>query len=342
MVILTPTGAAPTRVFFSKPGDPEQTTGAFDSVDIRGDDDDVEANTDLNVLADRLYIFKHNSIWMISDPTTLVNRRIGEPGCFGRFQSDVCNNKLYFFNEQGLWSTAGVAVAYESGSINSFFSARFNVSQIAKVRVLATRDTYPRILIALPIDTNSFNNALIEAVPNINFRRIGGRRYLLLPAFMLHTIDAASLANFRPTVPGQWGVFGGRTFVGQLHHFFNGTTDAGTQIAAHWRSAWMAIQGEEPFERIRRFNIELQGDITASVYKDFNGTADYTTIVNSDSLWSGGTWAGGIWDSLGFRFVRLRPESRGRFHQIQFSTVTNGTPFLITTAELVVRGGKEH
>lgn len=345
------TGSVAVRVFLSKTGDPEQTTGAFDTLDLRGDDDDLETLTDMNVLADRLFVFKRRSTWIVTDPSTLANRRLGEPGCFGPLMSDVCDGKLYFFNEQGLWSTGGVAVAYESGSINSFFITRFNVGQISRVRVLATRDSYPRLLVTLPVDNSAVNNAMLEVVPNINFRRIGGRRYLLLPAFMLHTIDASCLANFKTNVFAQWGIYGGRTSVTQLHQFFVGTSDGGTAISAHWKSSWMAIQGEEPFERIRRFNVELSGDAIVDVFKDFNVSPDFSATLpdagsSTDNIWDNNphTWdEPGLWDPGNqYRFVRVRPESRGRFHQVQFRTLPGGQPFQINAAELVVRGGKEH
>lgn len=350
MVVLNAAGTTSVRVQFSKTGDPEATTGAYDFVDLRGDDDDLEACTDMNLLADRLFVFKRRSTWIVTDPSTLANRRLGEPGCFSRFQSDVCDGKLYFFNEQGLWSTGGVTVAYESGSINSLFPSRMTVAQIAKVRVLATRDSYPRLLIALPLDTSTVNNFLIEVVPNINFRRIGGRRYLLLPAFMLHNMDASCLANFKLASATQWGVFGGRTSVAQLHQLFSGPNDAGVAIVAHWKSSWMSIQGEEPFERIRRFNIELSGDAIVDVFKDFNVSPDFSATVPSASgggsiIWDDGLlWDDGLpWDPPGsYRFVRVRPESRGRFHQVQFRSLPGGLPFQINAAELVVRGGKEH
>lgn len=330
-------------VDLSKTGDPEATTGAYDTLQLRGDDDELGANTELNVLGDYLYIFKERSVWRVTDPSTFNNRRIDEPGCTGRFMSDVSEGKLYFFNEQGLWSTGGVSVTLETGAITNYFPAHLNLAAISKVRVIGTRDSYPRVLVALPVDGSSTNNILLELVPHINFRRIGGRRYLLLPAFMLHTFTPSSLAPYRSSVTGQWGVWGGDATLSKLYSYFDGVLDDGATISAHWVSSWMAIQGEEPFERIRRLNIELSGDVTVSVYKDFNVSPDFTALVTSDSTWDGGTWDGGQWDTAGqYRFARVRPESRGRFHQIRFDSVPTGTPFLINVAELAVRGGKEH
>jgi hypothetical protein len=339
---------ASDTLYLAQPGDPEAANAAYDFLQLRGDDDDSPALTDLNVLADRLYVFKKRSVWMISDPTTLLNRHVGEPGCHYRFQSDVLEEKLYFFNVQGLWSTAGVAVALESGSITNYFPQHLNVAQVQRVRVLATRDSYQRLLLTLPVDGSATNNRMIELVPHINFRRIGGRRYLLLPAFMVHDFDAQSLAAWKQSATSQWGVYGGGP-AGKLFQYFNGSTDDGTAITARWKSSWMAIQGEEPFERVRRLNVELSGDAVVDVFKDFNQSPDFSEALPNPPLtpgdvpWDGGTWDAGVWDPIPvYRFARVRPESRGRFHQLQFRTIPTGQPFLINTAEFAIRGGKEH
>ena len=491
--IYNSTAANPYRVYFSKPGDPEAANGTYDFTDLRGDDDDIQALTEMNVLADRLYVFKERTVWLFTDANTFANRRIGEPGCLSRFQSDVCNEKLYFLNVQGLWSTAGVAVAYESGSINNYFTQHLTVFAANKARLLTTRDTYQRLLLSLPVDGSSSNNAVFEVVPNLNFRRIGGRRYLLLPAFLPHTWDASCLVNAN-WGSGQWGNFcGGTATPGNFYQLFDGTTDDGTAVSAHWQSAWMAIQGEEPFERVRRLNVELQGDARVEVFSDFKAAPDFgaqlpagaplnllpdpnfdTDGVGSLAGWRAvptalapdffsvandwsnsppnsfgarnlnttpGTYAvegphisvspgypynvsgvlnvlslqsncsgvsvslifydpngsyivtggspttytagvnnfvtlgaiapsnaatvavyaafiltaGGstgstnfrlddlvLFSTSGYRFARVRPESRGRFHSVKVSTVAGGQPFQINVMEMVVRGGKEH
>lgn len=335
-------------VYFSEFGDPEAVASAYLPLQLRGPDDEADAITEMNVLASRLYVFNSRSVWVIADPASLANRRLGQPGCTGRFQSDVCENKLYWFNEQGIWSTGGVAVEYESGSIESYFPSNVTQSALSKVRLVSTRDAYPRVVVAVPTAGSAVNNMLIELVPHINFRRIGGRRYLLLPAFMLHTLPCASLANFK--VGNVWGLYAGATDANKLHHLFapGVTQDDGVAFDSRWQSAWIAIQGEEPFERIRRLNVELQGDAIVDVFKDFNTSPDFSAtlpdpVASTDIFWDGGTWDGGIWDPPStYRFARVRPESRGRFHSVRFRSVPGGIPFLINVAELAIRGGKEH
>ena len=350
-MVVIGVSAAPSRLYLSPAGDPELTTGAYDFIDLRGDDFELGTLTELQVLADRLYIFKERSVWLMSDPTTFANRRVGEPGCNSRFQSDVIEDKLYFFNRQGLWSTGGVTVALETGSITNLFPVRLNSAAMGKVRVLGTQDSYPRILMTIPVDGSTTNNLMIELVPHINFRRIGGRRYLLLPAFMLHTFSATTLVNWKPTATGSWGIYGGDPN-GKLYQYFQGQTDDTQPISAWWQSSWMAIQGEEPFERIRRVNVELSGDAVVDIFEDFAQAPRFSAALPNPPVstgdpinWDAGHWdtSGGIWDpGTVYRFARLRPESRARFHSIRFRTLPGGQPFLINVAEFAVRGGKEH
>lgn len=355
---ITGVSANPNIVYFSPgsltvPIDPENTTGnGYGSLILSSQDDEAEGVTELNIFKDWLFVFKARSVYYVTDPGTLSNKRIGGPGCFGRFQSAVCEteDKLYFFNEQGIWSTQGAAVAYEAGSINNWFPANLNMNALARVRMICTQDSYPRILLAMPTGTNARNSMLMECLPLMNFRRIGGRRYLLLPAFMPHTYQMDSIANFE--INGTWQVVGGDSTNVRLYNLFNGSTDDGVQINAYWKSSWMAIQGEEPFERLRRLNIELSGSATIEVYGDFRKNPDFRKDVPAtpagwdpgaiNSLWDDGqVWDdGNPWNDQAYRFARLRPESRARFHQINI--ISGLIPYKVNVVELAIRGGKEH
>lgn len=191
------------RIYFSEFGDPEATIEEYGFLDVRGPEDDLDAVQDLAVLGSRLFVMKRRSVFMITSAVTMQNRRVGGPGAWSRFQTVEMEDKLYFFNPQGLWSTGGVQISMESGSINNYFPKNLNVAEAHKARLVATKDTYPRILLVLPTGESTTNDKLIELIPHINFRRIGGRRYLLLPAFMLHTIPATSLATWNPTAAAE-------------------------------------------------------------------------------------------------------------------------------------------
>jgi hypothetical protein len=106
------------------------------------------------------------------------------------------------------------------------------------------------------------------------------------------------------------------------------TDDNGVQILSHWQSAWIGIQEHEPKERLRRLNLQLVGDVHVDVLTDFS------TIPAAGFNVTGGV--------AGYRFARVRPETRGRYHSVKLSSVVGGIPFSLNAIELVIRGGKEH
>lgn len=289
---VTGVAATPQRIFFSPFGDPEATTAAYGFIDLRGPEDELDSFIDFGELGTRLYAFKRNSVWVINDPTTLANRRLGAPGVASRFQVIDFNEKLYWFNAQGIWSTAGVTIAYESGSINSWFPSNLNYAAIATARLTATRDSYPRLLLTVATGAHTVPDTMIESVPNINFRRIGGRRYLLLPAYFIHTLPMQAMAPVNLLGNGPWTVIGSDSQKTSLYTVFSGSTDDGSPIVAHWKSSWMAIQGEEPFERIRRLNVDLYGDAIVDVFKDFNTTPDFSATLPNPTTGTDITWDG--------------------------------------------------
>jgi 23S rRNA-/tRNA-specific pseudouridylate synthase len=71
----------------------------------------------------------------------------------------------------------------------------------------------------------------------------------------------------------------------------------------------------------------MQGAVTVAVHKDKSNTASFSQAVATQSV----------------NFVRVRPDTRGRFHQIRIS-YTSLVPddMLLNAVELKYRGGKEH
>lgn len=542
-MFITYVGASSQRLYFSEFGDPEATVAEYGFVDVRGAEEDLDSIQDLHVLGARLIILKRRGIFFISSSVTMLNRHIGGPGVWGRFMCAELENELYFFNPQGIFSTGGVEVKMESGSINNYFPQHLNKVQYEKARLIVTKDTYPRLLLSVATGAATTPDKLIELVPHINFRRIGGRRYLLLPAFFLHTLATTAIACWNPTgdeeiiagasikifnpatefpvipltetLEGEDAVFQANwtqfvaaaekghleTFagifkspgyiawvseqpealrhVGALYHvreysepavtfhirkkstnantfvtlmscmqslgavengyfttfiwvpatsewevkiqrveagvvhalgtvkipnnfedigmtvqggkirvfvkniatglwelvnsaadakwskgyvglqsfgvkwqfqrfaveetpsgtvarmssLFEGESDEGEPIESHWQSSWMAIQEQEPKERIRRLNVQLSGDVEVDVFHDFETVPAFTAKL---------PFKEGSEEGNEYRFARVRPETRGRYHSVRFRNVIGSEPFLINAAELVIRGGKEH
>jgi hypothetical protein len=349
--------AAPYRLYWSSIGDPE-TGLTTNFIDIGTVDDDQDPIMDLAVLGDNLVVLKRNSIWAVYDPITMNNRRLGTPGCEGRFQTAEVNNRLYYFSRYGIFSVGPSGdINNESDQIRAVFTGEnnpldsLNTSRMDKPRVFGTYAD--RILTAVPVNGETENNRVYEIIPQINARRTSGRRYATDSSIMRHRLGLSSMVSILPNA----------TFVGTtrgnkfIYRLFSGTQDEHLEgreqvILPRWISAFRGIQEEEPIERVRRVNIEFSGSMIADVYKEFEMEVPiFSRRVDPlnpqlDPLWEGGEWEGGEWGSgpvvsLG----RIRPESRARYHAIGFRGVDEEASkpgVSVFAAEVVYRGGKEH
>jgi len=285
-------------------------------------------------------------VWAVFDDATFRNRRVGAVGCEDRFQSVEAMGRVYFLARDGIYSldSVGGPPVLESGELGSYFQDNVDFSAITKARVGATRDR--RVLVALPVAGGGVNNRLLEY--DLNFstvRRPGGSRSVTHPWF-LHDLPVSAMAVFRPAnvdvlVGGDNGT--------KLHTLFAGTSDDGVAISAYALTGWKSFIAEEPLERVRRLNVEMAGNLVVDVFLDLNAnSAIFSQAMDisqdSDILWDGGgTWDGGVWTpSSAVKLLRVRPESRGRYHAFKFRNSQLNKSFTIYAAEAALRGGKEH
>jgi hypothetical protein len=351
--------AFPTRIYFSDIGDPELPAAAYGTnfVDIRGPDDDLDPITWLEAVGDFLVVFKKKTTYLItvSNPPW-NNKRVAAVGCEDRFQSVQMNDKCYFFNRRGIYSldVSNVNVTLvdeETPAIAPWWTdvlhSRVNFGSTSKVRLGATPSG--RILAALPLDGSSANNYLLELIPDTTTTELDGKHTKTVSAVFVHNMKVSSLCMFRALNQDQVvaGEAGGVT--SKIHTLFSSLTDDGAAITAFWKSGWRGVQEEEPYERIRRVNIVLEGQIELEVYKDFEDTASFSKLLNVaptslDPLWDGGIWDDfGIWNaSADIALVRARPETRGRYHAIGLVDLGFVGNWTVHTIELALRGGKEH
>lgn len=337
------TVAFPQRLYVSDIGNPESPSAAYGSsfIDIKGTEDDLDPITWLEVLGDWLLVFKKQSVWKVFNPATLENVRLGNPGCEDRFQSAVLHGRCYFFNRSGLWSTDGqFAPRYESVKIENFLRDNLNFNELSRVRVCAGKDR--KLFTAVPFGASAFNNRLLEFIPDlIRVKGVDPQS----GSWLVHDYTCASLANFRIVNTDE--LVAGDSNLHALSWLFHGTNDYGQAIKSHWWTAWRSLISEEPFERIRRVNMEMNGAVKLEVFSDFKSAPNYSTLISTitdpDALWNGGLWDGGVWNPVeNTQLMRARPESRGRYHSIRLSNELLDRGFSIYAVELALRGGKEH
>jgi hypothetical protein len=294
----------------------------------------------LEIVGDNLLVFKKRSVWAVFDSNQFTNRRLGSPGAEDRFMSVEFEGRAYFFSRSGVYSVEpNGAPRYESGKIEPHVRRDINPSALNRVRMAVSRDR--RIFVAVPSGLSSAeNNELLELMPEL-------RKADPEPPWSRHTYACSALCNFRAS--GRDILLSGTTN-GRLHTLFDGTNDDGATIDAFWLSGWRGIITEEPFERLRRVNVEHDGRVVVCVYEDFDAQPWHCKVLEApsgaDPLWDGGPWEapGAIWDSAsgGTKLSRSRPESRARYHAISFGNNVKDKSFAIYTAEYALRGGKEH
>jgi hypothetical protein len=343
-ICIAGVAATPYRLFFSDIGNPESPAATYGTnwVDIRTAEEDTDPITWLEVLGDYLIVFKKNSTWAVTDPTSFDNRRIGGVGCEDRFMSAAVKGRSYFFNRQGVWSTDGIREPrLESEKIENYITDNINYGQIGKVRLGSSRDR--RLFIALPFASSPTNNRLLEFIPDLV--AVEGASDPRSGAWMVHDLPVSSLCTFRPANTDT--LTAGDSSAGKVHHLFQGPSDEGVAINAWWQSGWRAIIQHEQFERIRRVNVEMSGRLVIDVFSDFSSSSSFsqllTTPEDTDVEWGGGVWDGGTWDPItSVQLKRVRPETRARYHSVRFSNSELDKTFTVYAAELAIRGGKEH
>ena len=316
--------ANPQRLFFSDIGNPEAPSAAYGTnwVDIKSTEDDLDPITWFEVLSDFLIIFKRQSVWAVFDSTTFSNRRIGSPGCEGRFQSVETQGRVWFLNRQGIWTTDGEEAPDIQSSLLSPLFSQMPAAQVSKARMGTTPGG--SVLTAIPVGAVTANNRVIEINPQGHKMSDGAR-----PAF-IHDYPVSSFATFRPSVGGieqADSTVAGDSGATKLHTLFSGLSDDGVAINSYWLTGWKKFISEEPFERLRRLNVIHQGLLQVDVYEDF----DLTTPKFTGSV-----------ENAIMALSRHRPESRGRYHAIKFSNTTLNKTFKLAASEVAFRGGKEH
>jgi hypothetical protein len=336
---------SPRRLFFSDIGNPEAPSGSYGTnwVDIKQAEDDLDPITWLDTLGDLLLVFKRRSVWAVYDDATFRNRRIGAVGCEDRFQSVEAMGRTYFLARDGVYSLDGVTgpPVLESGALGTYFPDTIDYSVIGKARIGATRDR--RLLVALPT-SGSVNSRLLEYQLDFTTKRTATER--ARHPWFIHDLGVSSMAVFRPVNTDV--LIGGDSGAAKLHTLFLGTSDDGVAINAYGLTGWKSFISEEPYERVRRLNVEMVGNLIVDVFLDLDaGVVKYSKALDanpgSDAVWDGGTWDGGVWDAqAGTQLRRARPETRGRYHAYKFRNSQLNKTFTIYAAEAAIRGGKEH
>jgi hypothetical protein len=345
MIIAGVPGQA-ARLYYSTIANPESWP-ANNFIDIKSTDDEQEPITAIEVIGESLLVFKASSVWLVFDPVSFDNRRIADIGCVGRLATARSvadpSEKVYFVARTGVYSTDGDDVKHESKMIDR----RFNSSELlhaeyfqayrekTNLRMLNDGKLYLYNFVAW--GTYSFGIILYMDTKLSrpdgqhpwfkHTNAMSGITTMVSGYFRDHDINSFEVSGTKGILDTD-GASGPQYFADLLRDDrWNDTWISldDIEVSGYWESGFLEIHpNTEKMERVRRVNIH--GD---------QGTVSATLQGDEDTIVSSGTKN---LDVLS-RFVRFRPESRGRFFQMTMD-LRQGAH--VMEVEMMVRGGKEH
>lgn len=333
MMVVGGVASQPQRLYYSKIADPETWTSPGGFIDIKSTDDEMDAIIALEVLGENLLVFKTNSVWLVFDPVSFDNRRIDNVGILNHVGVAKYDQRVYWLNIRGVYSTDGDTVLHEAKNIYTQFSSvisilptfgRIAITQDGVLVVLARMSQFRVFAMRLGLKRDDgqhpwfnmgnqpLNNCSMFVVGKFN----GGVR---------DTCIGITSVTGSPQKPATIALPSSGTLV----HTYGGSTQART---GQFFSRWMAIQGTENKERIRRVNLVVRGVNTATI----------KVTVYVDLLFATGAFYSGsliTFTNSNPQVIRVRPETRAQYHQV----VLDLSGWVqVRSIEIKYRGGKEH
>lgn len=330
----------PNRLHWSDIGNPEAgLTTNF--IDIGARDEDSDEIIWIEVCQDNLLVFKKRSLWVVFDPVNFDNRRLADVGCEYKFQTGEYEGICYFYNRQGIFATDGNDPPVKvSGKIDPLFftfsdsnfwwvdpAERVSESHI-EARLMVTPDG--RILVSY---------CTLSGAPN-NDRVLEGwihrKKDGVIP-WMVHKKNLSALTILHNNSDGLSEVIGAHPTGDNLRGLIR-TVKGGQASPMTWVTGWRGMLTEEPFERIRRINIWMEGTFDVSLFKDYDSVEAITDTLSALSSTAGPSRA---------QLEYFRPEKRGRTWKLRLLENTQDLPgihknALVHGVEFALRGGKEH
>lgn len=303
-------------------------------------DSQGSANIELVVHNNNLYLIKQNSVWMIYDPVTFANRLISTvgSGSFLRRISTSCpvDKRLYWYNQRtGLVYSTNGETDFVIENLNSPIPS--GRSELDSFSMIAYDQVNQSILINWPTALSAVDCDRMDEIA-VSYGSPGDHeifRHSIRSKMILSSLPRQGAGSVRPGM-----IVSNNLNVAKLYDpFFLTGSDDGVSYASRWRSGWLPIISEEPWERIRRVSLAYRGtptiDITSSMALQSLGTAVSQSIVLP-------AYAGDGTDGDRTFVTRKGPQKKGRYHMlgVRGSGVV-GEDWGVSALELAIRGGKQ-
>lgn len=348
MMLVAGVSAQPQRLYFSTINNPESWP-ANNFIDIKSVDDENDKIVGLEVIGENLLVFKANSVWLVYDSATFDNRRITNIGLVNRHCTAPIEDRVYWLNINGVYSTDGEDVRLESKNIEGESSLVGQILPLGYANSQLSRfsEAYDDRLIWF------LGNCILVLETGIT-RPDGQHPWFLHYSTPVSKIcDIARMTHLDGSlelVPVVVVSYHGLDGANHIAHFLSDETgpnplgqdfyyDGGPHFSAVesiYESPWLPIHGVENYERMRRVNLLLKGDGNevghVEGFVDFNDTVKYTQNFTIPNTANTDTYV-----------VRTRPELRGRYHRVMVKLdQTYMKPVGFLGVEFKYRGGVEH
>lgn len=345
-MMMAGTNAAGTllRLYFSDINNPESWPST-NFIDIKSTDDEDDAIIALEVIGENLLVFKRRSVWLVFDPISFENRRVGGQGCMCKDATCELDGRVYFVNKTGMYSTDGNDIRYESKHIEPIFlDARRQTTTLTFFKGMGEIDTHLLATTDGRIIMNSdvlSNGNIFIAYPRLADEQAGLRMpwYVVVDTFayrdaVIVEYNSGSTGYVNPPTTGIRDE--GNILVGFSVDVSGGVTQfkrvMHPALFAHYNTAG-AVSGQiscildlpilksfmtEHNLRIRRINVsgEQGGQLLLKVFKNPQFSF-YGELATVGSAYSSTGVAYGTWN------WQWRPETRAKSQLIQLSQSVN-------------------
>jgi hypothetical protein len=306
-------------------------------IDVKTTDGDAERIIGLEVVGEDLLVFKERSTWLVFDPVTFDNRRLFSVGLYNRKFTCRYNDRVYWMDSSGIYSTDGTDVSKETASIdaafsnevpNSFGGGGFNVPYAT-----GSVDYYGGM------DATLDGRIVVSSGAGIIVGYVGNRDQAGRMAwYHLNGGAFASSWDVIQTYPGDY-LFAGELVIltraptnfNEISLYDSGSSHlvGGTNVAVKGVIQLPPMHNDEleAFSRMRKLDLYGVGTI---------GSTGVATIeVRNDT--AVGPAFSKVPGSFSTEFIRVRPEVRGRNFYVTIKGDGTGSSFTIHAVEAVLR-----
>lgn len=250
-----------SRIRWSEFSDPE--SWAYNNfIDVEADD--FDEITGLEVVHDRLVIFKKNSLYMLIghtiDDMELVAVASGNLGC--PYPKTICrgDNVIYFVGNDGVKSFDGQTVNHLSLKIDGFSGTPVSAAYANRKYYLTVDDSGTRRVYVYDADIQAWT------------------KWSGVPAARLIADSRVNESQVR--------VYASRSDAAQMMRLESGTDDDGTDIDAYFTTGWNDLNSPEVRKRVRKCYVTTGGeqtnDMTLELYSDWDDSLVDNVILVTD------------------------------------------------------------